>query len=123
MTDDLYQEQLLHEARAPRNKGVLDDHDVKAAVIHASCGDQAELFLKLSADKKTVVDARWQGAGCIISQASLSVLSEHIKGKKLEELRSLDAPDLLEWLGMETIAPGRMKCLTLGLTALRRALE
>lgn len=123
MTDDLYQQQLLQEAHHPHNKGTLDAHDVVGAVINASCGDRAELFLQLSDDKKTVIDAKWQGDGCIISQAGLSVLSEHIKGKSLSELRKLQMDDVLSWLGLETIAPGRTKCLMLGLAALQRALQ
>ncbi len=122
MTTDLYQEQLLEEARAPKNQGKISDADVLAVAFNASCGDKVEMSLKLDEDKTHIIDVKWNGAGCIISQAGLSVLSQRLKGMPVADVKNLDLPDLLNWLGLSEISPGRIKCVLLGVSALKQAL-
>jgi nitrogen fixation protein NifU and related proteins len=120
MTDDLYLQQLLEEARAPRNVGKLDDPDFIVSEFNAGCGDRVELTLRLTPDKKNIQGVAWQGTGCIISQAGLSILSEKIKGMAVEKIQSLEVAELLEWMGLDSITPGRIKCVTLGLSAVKK---
>ncbi len=118
--DDLYQEVILAEARSPKNQGELSAPDLAGTQINASCGDTVRVTMKLSTDKKTITDIRWQGTGCIISQASLSVMSELVKGTSLMEVRAMTAETVLEHLGLTTMSPGRMKCLLLGLHTIQK---
>jgi len=118
--DKLYHEDLLDEAKNPNNFGDLDNADFKTTSYNASCGDVISVAVKLSEDKKTIQDIKWKGHGCIISQASMSVLSEKIKGLSVENLQELTQDEILEGLGLEEISMGRVKCLLLGLSAVKK---
>jgi nitrogen fixation protein NifU and related proteins len=115
--NDLYQEIILEEARHPQNYGVLDNPDVVVHERNASCGDEVTLYLKLDETKKQIIDLKWQGHGCIISQASMSALSGKIKSENvsLAKVQKLSKNQIEELLGIEEISPGRLKCLLLGL--------
>lgn len=82
--ETLYQEILLDHYKRPRNRGRIEDADIHEHGLNPFCGDQIELYVKLDGDR--VVDARFDGAGCSISQASASMLTEAIRGKRLAEV-------------------------------------
>lgn len=122
---DLYQETLLEHYKHPRNVGVFDASDgtfMRAKKTNVGCGDAVTIEIQLSVDD-VVQDVRWQGTGCVISTAAMSVLSENIKGKTRQEVLSLQQQDVLEILGLESVAPGRVKCLDLSLRAIQGALQ
>jgi nitrogen fixation NifU-like protein len=75
--------------------------------------------LNVDADGR-VSDVRFSGRGCAISQASASMLTESIKGEKLEDVARLSKDVVLENVGIG-ISPTRMKCATLGLKVLKSA--
>lgn len=85
--DQVYRDAVLEHARSPRNRGVLDPHSVRQEGINPSCGD--ELVLYLLVDDGVVRDARFDGHGCAISQASASMMTQTIKGRSLEEAERL----------------------------------
>lgn len=118
---DIYQEALIAEAQNPQNAGELSDADVKHHENNASCGDEVTITLKLSPDKKTVEEIRWTGHGCVVSQASMSVLSEKLKGASLDQIKRWQKADLLPFFGMNDISAGREKCFMMGLTAVQKA--
>jgi nitrogen fixation NifU-like protein len=115
--DDLYRELILDHYRNPRNKGRLEEPDISYEDDNPLCGDHIHLYLALD-DQGRVQDVAWEGEGCAISMASASMLSEAIKGKSLEELRTLSKEDVLEMLGIE-LGPVRLKCALLPLKVLK----
>ena len=117
---NIYHEDLLDEAKNPSNFGDLDNADFTTTSYNASCGDVITVAVKLSEDKKTINDIKWKGHGCIISQASMSVLSEKIKGYPIDKIQQLTKQQVLEELGLEEISMGRVKCLLLGLSAIKK---
>lgn len=120
--NDIYQEALIAEAQQPQNSGQLPDADVKHHETNASCGDEVTITLKFSKDKKTVEDVRWAGRGCVVSQASMSVLSEKLKGASLAQIKQWQKADLLPFFGMNDISAGREKCFLMGLKAVQKML-
>jgi nitrogen fixation protein NifU and related proteins len=62
------------------------------------------------------------GRGCAISQASASLLTDEIKGKRIEDVAGFRADDLLEILGIE-ISPARLKCAMLSFDSLQALLD
>jgi len=118
--NDLYQEVLIEEARHPQNFGQLADADTVLKERNASCGDDITIYLKLAADKDSIIDLSWEGHGCIISQAAMSVLSAKIKADQLSlnDIAKLPTAEIEKLLGIEEISPGRLKCLLLGKQAL-----
>ena len=78
------------------------------------------MFLAIDKDKK-ISDVKFNGHGCAISQASASMLTEKIKGKKIKELEKLSKEDILEMLGIELSAV-RLKCALLSLDTLKNSI-
>lgn len=119
---DLYQQTIIEAAQHPQNLGRLKISDKAAAVTNASCGDDVQIWLKFD-DHKHISEVGWEGQGCIISQAAMSELSEFLKGKSALEVQQFSQTEMLNLLGLKEISAGRLKCLMLGLEAVKRALS
>lgn len=117
---DLYGEEILDHYRNPRNFGDLEGANLRGEEINTLCGDH--LVLQLKVEEGKAVEARFRGEGCAVSQASASIFTEYLKGKKLTTLVSLGAGDVLENLGLPGLSPARLRCALLPLEALRKAL-
>lgn len=114
--DDLYREVIIEHYKNPGYRGHLDPHDVQFADNNPLCGDHIEITLQTEDGK--VKDARFDGYGCAISQASADLLIESIIGKSLEEVKQLKKQDILDMLGLD-LGPVRLKCALLSLKVLK----
>ncbi len=63
-------------------------------------------------------DIKFKGKGCIISQSAASILTDTMKGEKLEKVRDYSKDDMLEDLAIP-IGPMRLKCALLALKVLK----
>ncbi|MHB8145883.1 MAG: Fe-S cluster assembly sulfur transfer protein SufU [Vulcanimicrobiaceae bacterium] len=117
--DDFYRDYILDHYRNPRNFGHLEHVTTKAEDINPLCGDKIQVELAVD-DRGVVSDVRFSGQGCAISQASTSMLTEAIKGMRLEDVAKLSKDVVLENVGIG-ISPTRMKCAMLGLRVLKSA--
>jgi nitrogen fixation protein NifU and related proteins len=115
--DDLYREVIIEHYKNPTYRGKLDPNDISFADNNPLCGDHIQIDLRVDADGK-VSDARFDGHGCAISQASADLLIESIIGKSLEEVKKLNKDSILELLGIE-LGPVRLKCALLSLKVLK----
>ena len=134
---DLYQEMILDHGRSPRNFRVPPDANRSADGHNPLCGDR--LTVKLVLDGDVVKDVGFQGAGCAISTASASTMTELVKGKHLDEIESkfqsfhdlvtgkaepdIDALGKLAVFAGVAEFPMRVKCATLSWHTLRAALH
>jgi len=118
---DIYAENILDHFKNPRNYRRLENADLVVKESNPLCGDKIEIFLNVGKDGK-ILEASFEGEGCAISKAGSSMLIESIKGKSLEEISKLKKEDILDMLGIE-ISGARMKCATLALHALYKALS
>ena len=115
--DDMYREAILDHYKNPRNHGQLDPHDYSYEDDNPLCGDRLRIDVRVGEDHK-VKEVAFSGQGCAISQASASMLTEHIIGKSLDEVKQLNKDDILEMLGIE-LGPVRLKCALLSLKVLK----
>jgi nitrogen fixation NifU-like protein len=115
--DDLYREVIIEHYKNPGYRGKLDPHDISFADNNPLCGDHIQIDLRVDTNG-LVTDARFDGHGCAISQASADLLMESVIGKSLEEVKKLNKEDLLELLGIE-LGPVRLKCALLSLKVLK----
>ena len=115
--DDLYREVIIEHYKNPSYRGHLDPHDITFADNNPICGDHIEITLRTDA-KGLVSDARFDGHGCAISQASADLLIESIIGKPLEDVKKLNRQDVLDLLGID-LGPVRLKCALLSLKVLK----
>jgi nitrogen fixation NifU-like protein len=118
---DLYEEHVLEHYEDPYHRGTSE------SVTHAHlgknplCGDVIQINLRLSNDG-TIVEAWFDGTGCVISQASASMLIEQIEGKTLDEMNEFSSDDMLELFGPK-LTPNRQKCCLLSWRVLQRAVH
>lgn len=127
--DDIYKEHILDHAQNPRNFGPPSsgraglrkgERLVTVREANASCGDLMEMYVTVGDGK--ITDIKFKGVGCAISTAASSMLTEKIKViKVIEVIKGIEDKDMIEMMGIE-ISPTRMKCATLPLRALKRAL-
>lgn len=115
---DIYRQVILDHYKHPRNFGHLTNPDAKIEEGNVTCGDRVVMELKIH--KKEIEDIRFSGEGCAISQASASILTEKVKGMKLDDVMKLKTGDIIEMLGT-TLTPSRTKCATLPLEVLHKA--
>lgn len=115
--DDFYREVIIDRYQNPHFKGELDPNDITFEDSNPLCGDEIRIDVVLNGDNK-VMDARYSGRGCAISQASADLLLESIQGKSIEEIKQLTKDDVLELLGIE-LGPVRLKCALLSLKVLK----
>jgi nitrogen fixation protein NifU and related proteins len=116
--DDFYRDFILDHYRNPRNYGHLENPVVYAEDLNPLCGDQ--IRFEFDIDGGVVRDVRFSGKGCAISQASASMLTESLKGMRLEDVARLSKDVVLENVGIG-ISPTRMKCAMLGLRVAKSA--
>lgn len=136
---DLYQEVILDHHKKPRNFHKLENANRQADGYNPLCGDKISVYLRL--EDGVVKDIGFIGAGCAISTASASMMTESLKGKSEAEVRAIfdrfhhlvtnhstDQPDPAE-LGKLAVFSGvreypvRVKCATLAWHTMRAALE
>ena len=136
---DLYQELVLEHARSPRNFRALEGPGArKAEGYNPLCGDHFTVFVQM--DGECLKDVSFQGAGCAISTASASVMTETVKGRTAQDVSALfecfhalvtgrmGMPPAGEGLGKLAAFsgvsdyPARVKCASLAWHALKGAL-
>ncbi len=115
---DLYADNILDHYRHPRGKGTLPSPSATHEEKNLSCGD--ELTVQLTIEDGKIADVTWQGTGCAISQAAMSMLFEELIGMKTDTLLSLSANHIYQLLGVP-VGPRRVKCALLGLHTLKNA--
>ncbi len=133
--EEIYRQIVLEHSRKPRNKGVLESANIKQKGVNASCGDEIELQLLL--EDGVIRQARFTGVGCAISQASASLMTLALEGRKVGDALALahdfsamirgEAPketlgDLAAFQGVSKLH-ARVKCATLPWQTLQVALK
>ena len=134
--NSLYQEVILDHYKRPHHKGLVAG-DIQVHHINPSCGDEITLSLKVDGDK--VSNVTWDGVGCSISQASVSIMSDLLIGKKINGASSVldsfvemmqskgqnegDEEVLEDGVALAGVSkyPARIKCALLGWMAYKDA--
>ena len=119
--EDLYREHILDHYAHPRNWGRLENPDIVADADDPSCGDQVHIEIALDPEGR-VEQVAFEGEGCIISMASSSIFTEHVKGMSLEELAALTEEEVLAMLDAP-VGSNRRRCALTPLVALRAGLS
>lgn len=99
----------------PRNFGAMDDPTVTLRGGNPNCGDSINIYLRLAGD--VIEDISFDGKGCIISQATTSLLSEFVKGETVGRVGKLDSDYMRELVGKDLLIT-RPRCSRLALETL-----
>ena len=100
----------------PQNKERSKDYTFLFKQKNASCGDMFEIYVKLDSKNDKILDVKYEGDGCAISTASMSLLSEELKGMTYKDAKKLTPENIYEMLGVK-ISPGRINCALISLNA------
>ena len=135
--DSLYQEVILDHYKHPLNKGLSNTYGAQVHHVNPSCGD--EITLNISAKDGVITSITWDGVGCSISQASVSIASDLLIGKTFVQAQALsdEFVDLMQSKGKkigdeatleDAVAlagvsqyPARIQCALLGWMAIKDA--
>lgn len=135
--DSLYQEVILDHYKNPHHKGLHADYDAQVHHVNPSCGDEITLNLQLR--DGLISDISWDGVGCSISQASVSIMSDLVLGKSISDAEKIQTEfvELMQSKGTkqgdeelleDAVAlagvskyPARIKCALLGWMAYKDA--
>lgn len=117
---DLYAEQLYDNYKHPRNKGKIENPDFDSSQHNPSCGDTVVIYGIL--DETKIAEIKFEGEGCVISQAAASMVTEYCKGKSTEEVLKLDSEFIIKLIGT-ALGPSRLKCAMLALKAIHKGLQ
>jgi len=120
MATDLFQEILLEHYKNPRNAGTLEHPDFSCGEANPSCGDSIEIQGHIN--DGILTDVRFTGQGCVLNQATASMLTEKVKGKPLDKILALDIAFIENLVGSK-LGPNRMRCALLPLQALQNGIK
>jgi nitrogen fixation protein NifU and related proteins len=135
--DMLYRRVIMDHYKKPRNLGVLEEGNLTINMNNPTCGDRIQLTMKV--DDGIVTDVKYEGEGCSISMSSASMMTQAIKGKKIEDAlklaeifsnmmqgkeydEDLDLGDIEALQGVAKF-PARIKCATLAWKAMEKGLK
>jgi nitrogen fixation protein NifU and related proteins len=139
--DAMYQEIILDHYKNPQNAGLREPYEAEVHHVNPTCGDEVTLRVHITGegDQATVADVSYDALGCSISQAAVSVMTELLVGRTVEEglrvhrefhelmmSRGNLEPDedaLGDGIAFAGVAkfPGRVKCALLGWMAWKDA--
>lgn len=116
----LYKQELLDHYRFPRYKGRLIQPDFASRQHNPSCGDHISFEVKIY--NGCIADIAFEGSGCVISQATASMIAVLVKDKPITYCINLTQADIVNLIGME-LGPTRLKCALLALYALQEGVH
>ncbi|QKY69818.1 Fe-S cluster assembly sulfur transfer protein SufU [Lentibacillus sp. CBA3610] len=136
--DTLYRQVIMDHYKNPRNKGSVEGDALTVDMNNPTCGDRIQLQLQV--EDGVVQNAKFTGEGCSISMSSASMMTQAIKGKKLDDAlnmskafsdmmlgedvdtESLDMGDIEALQGVSQF-PARIKCATLAWKAMEKGVQ
>jgi nitrogen fixation protein NifU and related proteins len=101
--DSLYQEIILDHYKNPRHGGLRDPYEAEVHHVNPTCGDEVTLRVHLT--DGIVEDVSYDAVGCSISQASASVLTELVIGKKVDDAMAIHQDFLTLMQGRGEVEP------------------
>lgn len=135
--DMLYRRVIMDHYKKPRNRGVLEEGNLTVNMNNPTCGDRIQLTMKV--EDGIVTDVKYEGEGCSISMSSASMMTQAIKGKKIDDALKLaevfsnmmqgkeydDDLDLGDIEALQGVSkfPARIKCATLAWKAMEKGLK
>lgn len=120
LTSELEADKLLEHIESPYHRGRIQHPTCEGGMRNAACGDQVNLQLLI--ENGNVLQAWFEGQGCVISQASASILCEHVEKMAVSTAVHIRPHQIVDLLGAP-ISPSRQHCVLVGYFALQKILN
>ncbi len=117
MIEEERMKMIMDHYENPRNFGPLENPTVTLRGGNPNCGDEMNIYIRTDGES-LIEDISFDGAGCTVSQAAASLLTEFVKGKTVSQLGELDSDYLRDLLGKDIMVT-RPKCSRLALETLK----
>ncbi|MFW6224765.1 MAG: iron-sulfur cluster assembly scaffold protein [Bacteroidota bacterium] len=120
----IYSDKVKEHFQQPKN--ILENEDAYQAdgigeIGNPVCGDMMLMMIKVDKEENVITDCKWKTYGCASAIASTSMLSEMVKGKKLEEAYNIKPQDIIQ--ALHGLPNNKIHCSVLGDKALRKAID
>jgi len=119
MSDQFYQKVLMDHYKNPRNKGRVENCNFSSGKDNPACGDIISITGTIN--DGIIKEICFEGSGCVVSMASVSMLTEKCKGMPVEDVLAMTKDDIVDMLGMK-LGPNRLQCALLCLEALHKGI-
>ena len=121
---EIYKENILDHYQHPHNKRSIQYPSMHHTAMNPLCGDKIEVFLLIqqNGNEHVITDISFQGSGCVISQATMSMLTEQLKNKHTHDALEMTREEIVAMLGIP-IGIVRTKCAMLGLRTIQEAIQ
>ncbi len=119
--DALYNQIIMDYYRYPRNKGILEKPDFVSGVYNPLCGDHVTICGMFDSNKG-IESCFFDAKGCVVSQATASLLVEYVIKKPIQEILLLNKNDIISLIKIE-LGPTRLRCALISLEALHNGLK
>ena len=103
----------------PRNVGIIENPDGFGHLSDSSYGIDLELYIKINAN--TITDAKFKAFGCATTIATVSMVSEMLQGKRIEQALDISDNEIAE--ALDGLPPSRMHCAKLGHKLIQSAID
>ena len=113
-----YSEKVMDHFMNPRNMGDMENPSAIGNVGNPTCGDVMRLYLKIEGD--IIVDAKFKTFGCGAAIASSSMLTELLKGKKIDDALKISNEAVAD--ALDGLPPVKIHCSVMAEEALKAAL-
>jgi len=114
-----YSDKVMEHFKNPRNVGEMENPDGVGHVGNPVCGDIMELYIKVK--DGIIVDAKFRTFGCGAAIATSSMVTEMVKGKRIEEALKISNKAVAE--ALDGLPAVKMHCSVLAEEALKSAIE
>lgn len=111
---------LIKRYKNPKNRKIIKNFTISFRDANPLCGDMVTVYLKIEDDK--VVDAGFEGKGCVLSMVSSDILMDYVKDKEVSELIKMEKEFMFKITGFKNLPPSRVKCVLLPYKTLKMAL-
>ncbi len=114
-----YNSTVLSHIASPQNIGIIKNANYTGKGTNPSCGDEVELYIKAEGEK--ITDAKIKILGCGAITASMSLLTNLLIGKSIEDAKMISSEDIEKKLG--GLPEHKRHCSKLARRVLQNALE
>ena len=114
-----YSKKVMDHFLHPRNIGEMKEPDGYAEIGNPVCGDQLGFYIKVKNGK--IKNAKFLSFGCASNIATASILTEEVKGMRIEDAKKFDWNKIVKDLG--GLPKQKIHCSILAIDGLKKAIK